>query len=131
LLIAVPVLNSMCRIFDTSTHLAFFLAPSILGLWIVSRPLLVWYRLQEVARNKGGVAQMIYFAAMLVTVVLGVLWLIACSVTIFFSLGVDSLKEALVVLPLSILSAGVFARLIFEIFVWRVRRNHIDWMRTF
>lgn len=113
---------------------ALWLVPAFCCFWTASRPLLVWFRLQSVARCRSGMFLRDYAWVWLV-IGLAIIWIVAGAVGMIFGLmwveSVNPVDDRMffgLIAVGGILLSGLCARATFEIHHWRLRRGHFDWV---
>ncbi len=106
---------------------------SVTLVWILSRPIFVWYSLQSMARRRSGVrlGHLLYQAMELIFCLVWLAGSAGCVICVFvlsiLERGVE-FNETLVILAVCALCCFVGARAAFEIFYIRLRYRKYDWL---
>ncbi len=138
--VATPVLALAQWILNSplSPWSAFWLVPAVACFWANSRPVFIYYRLQSATRRRAGpVALAIHLASGVALVILAIAWLAAGAIGVFSGLGFcagDLEGNDFRLLPAlalgGLLTSALCARAIFEIFHWKLRQRHFDWLTS-
>ncbi len=106
--------------------------PVFTAVWVLSRPVLVWHRIQAAMKRKRGIL-LLHYASGGVEVILFFLWALSgcCGVAAAYFWAAETTEFLL--LPASvcgIILSGVFSRIILEIAINEMRHRRYDWIAT-
>ncbi|MFD2257281.1 hypothetical protein ACFSSA_11400 [Luteolibacter algae] len=137
LLIATPLGYFYLRVldFDGDPLLALVLIPAIAMAWTLSRPVFIYHRLRSAVTRRIGTLLISYMLNAL-AIGLTFIWTISgiaicVSAYSFSEFRIADPTDRIVSVSIllgSLLVNAVSARMIFEVFSFRLRRNHLDWV---
>ncbi len=134
--IATPYAWCLLAVLDPESdpRASFWLIPAFCCFWATSRPLFIWYRLQEKSYPRRG----IWIANALVSIcnlVLCLAWVVSGVVGIVSGVGLfwggpsgDDVWFLPLLAGIGLLASALCARAVFEIYQWRLARGHLDWL---
>lgn len=110
-----------------------WLVPACGLTWALSRPVFIWYRLQAMSRRRRGVRVWHALASLIIAALIGG-WVVLSGVGLMTGFAMMNAQtpaawwKELLFSAGCALGSGLCARGILELFLWRLRRQHFDWI---